>query len=62
MAAKSSNIARRAKRVAMVAQAEADNSEDPEYVQKLNAAAQDLEQSTWCSKVGQQGEWYKVVR
>ena len=38
MITKSSNIARRAKRVVDVAEAEMENSLDPEYVSKVQAA------------------------
>ena len=42
MITKSSNIARRAKRVVDVAEAEMENSLDPEYVSKVQAAKDTL--------------------
>ena len=42
MITKSSNIARRAKRVVDVAEAEMENSLDPEYVSKIQAAKDTL--------------------
>ena len=51
MIAKSSNIARRAKRVVDVAEAEMENSLDPDYVAKM-AAAKD--------KLGQCKHWIHV--
>ena len=43
--AHASNIARRANRVLQVAQQEAENSEDPKYVDHVNEAASNLRSS-----------------
>ena len=42
-----SSIARRANRVLQVAQQEADNSEDPRFVDQVNAAIRDLRSSQY---------------
>ena len=42
-----SNIARRANRVLQMAQQEADNSEDPRFVEHVNEAVRNLRASKW---------------
>lgn len=42
-----SNIARRANRVLQVAQQEAENSEDPAFVDNVNRASEQLRSSEW---------------
>ena len=48
--ANASNIARRANRVLQVAAQEAENSEDPKYVDRVNEAADHLKSSKICGK------------